>query len=389
MARLTSCAATIAAAIAFGGCSFVSDSLFPSLSGEDPATARQAGQRIDIPPGPAELAATPPTLGTTSFEPRPVTPGSPTGTDVGRKVQNMRDDLSRLQRSIGQYNGQLQGIRTQTLQNSQRYHGTVAAINSRLQVGTTPGNPILVSQWNTAQQQLDAISGDIARMNSLANQVASDSTTAAYLLETTRATYGLSGAVEEDHRQLSVLEDDVNRTVVLVDRLLNELNDDVTRQTNYLINERRNLTTLSLAIKNGEMLGSNLANRAFDSSVPMTSSPAPSRNAPMAATPMDLAARRPLVVIRFDRPDVEYQQALYTAVNRALERRPQAVFDLVAVAPARGSAAQAAASTTSARRNAENVLRSLNNMGLPASRVSMSAMSSADAQTSEVHLYVR
>ena len=92
---------------------------------------------------------------------------------------------------------------------------------------------------------------------------------------------------------------------------------------------------------------------------------------------------------RFDRPDVEYQQALYTAVNRALERRPQAVFDLVAVAPSRGSASQAAANTTAARRNAENVLRSLSNMGLPASRVSMSAMSSADAQTSEVHLYVR
>jgi hypothetical protein len=79
---------------------------------------------------------------------------------------------------------------------------------------------------------------------------------------------------------------------------------------------------------------------------------------------------------------VDYQQALYAAVNRALERRPQAVFDLVAVAPPRGSAAQA-------RRNAENVMRSLSNMGLPASRVSMSAMSSAEAQTSEVHLYVR
>lgn len=385
MIRLSSCAAIMAAAIAFGGCSFVSDSLFPSLSGEDPAKGTQSAQRIEIPPGPSELAAAPPSLGTSSFEPRPVTPGSPTGTDVGRKIQAMRDDLSRLQSSITRYNSQLQNIRNETVQNAQRYHGTVAAINSRLQVGTTPGNPILVSQWNTAQQQLDAISADVAKMNTLANSVAADSSTAAYLLETTRATYGLSGAVEEDHRQLSILEDDVNRTVVLVDRLLNELNDDVTRQTNYLINERRNLTTLSLAIKNGEMLGSNLANRAYDSSVPLNSS----SRTPTAATPMDLASRRPLVVIRFDRPDVEYQQALYTAVNRALERRPQAMFDLVAVAPARGSAAQAAASTTAARRNAENVLRSLSNMGLPASRVSMSAMSSADAQTSEVHLYVR
>ncbi len=385
MTRLSSCAALLAAAIAFGGCSFVSDTLFPSLSGEDPAKAKPSTQRIEIPPGPAEMAGAPPALGTSSFEPGSVTAGSPTGTEVGRKIQNLREDLRRLQTNIAQYNGVLQGIRGQTVQNAQRYHGTVAAINARLQVGTTPGNPILTTQWNTAQQQLDAISSDIARMNTLANKVASDSSTAAYLLETTRALYGLSGAVEEDHRQLSILEDEVNRTVVLVDRLLNELNDDVTRQTNYLINERRNLTTLALAIKNGEMLGSNLSNRAYDSSVPV----GPSSRGPIASTPMDLAARRPLVVIRFDRPDVEYQQALYTAVNRALERRPNAMFDVVAVAPSRGSPAQAAATTSTARRNAENVLRSLNNMGLPASRVSMSAMNSADAATPEVHIYVR
>lgn len=386
MTRLSSCAAILAAAIAFGGCSFVSDTLFPSLSGEDPAKAKQSTQRIEIPPGPAEMAGAPPALGTNSFEPGSVTAGSPTGTDVGRKIQQLREDLRRLQGNIAQYNGELQGIRGQTVQNAQRYHGTVAAINARLQVGTTPGNPILTNQWNTAQQQLDAISSDIARMNTLANKVAADSSTAAYLLETTRALYGLSGAVEEDHRQLSILEDEVNRTVVLVDRLLNELNDDVTRQTNYLINERRNLTTLALAIKNGEMLGSNLSNRAYDSSVPVAG---PSNRGPLASTPMDLAARRPLVVIRFDRPDVEYQQALYTAVNRALERRPNAMFDVVAVSPSRGSPAQAAATTSTARRNAENVLRSLNNMGLPASRVSMSAQNSADAATPEVHIYVR
>ena len=33
------------------------------------------------------------------------------------------------------------------------------------------------------------------------------------------------------------------RRSVRVDRLLNELNDDVTRQMNYLANERRNLST--------------------------------------------------------------------------------------------------------------------------------------------------
>src|SRR5699024_2298589 len=136
---------------------------------------------------------------------------------------------------------------------SQRYHAAVATINARLQVGTTPGNPQLVNQWNVAQAELTRIDGDVASMNGLANEVAGASTMASYLLETTRAAYGLTGAVEEDHRQLAILEDEVNRTVVLIDRLLNELSEDISRQTTYLSTERRNMTTLSLAIKNGEL----------------------------------------------------------------------------------------------------------------------------------------
>ena len=124
-------------------------------------------------------------------------------------------------------------------------------VNARLQVGTTPGNPVLVQQWNEAQAQLDRISADVAAMNNLANKVAADSAMSSYLLESTRAAYGLSGAVDEDHRQLAILEDEVNKTVVLIDRLLNELSDDIRRQTDYVNRERGNIQTLAVAIKNG------------------------------------------------------------------------------------------------------------------------------------------
>jgi hypothetical protein len=86
---------------------------------------------------------------------------------------------------------------------------------------------------------------------------------------------------------------------------------------------------------------------------------------------------------------VEYEQALYSAVSQALERRPQAGFDLIAVAPGQGSAAQVARGANRARRSAESVLRSLTAMGLPPSRVNLSAGTSGQAQTAEVHVYVR
>jgi hypothetical protein len=95
------------------------------------------------------------------------------------------------------------------------------------------------------------------------------------------------------------------------------------------------------------------------------------------------------MVIRFDRPNVTYEQALYTAVSQALERRPSATFDVVAVAPAGGNAGQVALSTSASKRNAENVVRSLTNMGLPADRISLSATSNASTQANEVQVYVR
>jgi hypothetical protein len=360
------------------GCSFTSDALWPSLSGD--TTPRQA-VRMEVPPSPAERQAM------AAPAPAPVLVAQaapqPSNTFVGQKVAQMRADLGRLQQSIATHTAELQSIRATTAANAAAYYGTVAAIQARLQVGTTPGNPILQAQWNQAQNQLDLINNDIAAMNSLSTRVAADSSLAAFMLESARATYGLSGAVDEDHRALALLEDDVNRTVVALDRILNELNNDLQRQTAYINSERSNLASLSVGIKNGELLGQGLGNRAFASAAPLPSSPI------AASAAAGTEGRRPLVVIRFDRARVDYQQALYTAVSRALERRPDASFDLVAVSPSRGNAAQVTLNSANAKRNAESVMRSLTEMGLPASRVQLQSTTSTQTQNTEVHVYVR
>ena len=379
-----SAAVLLGTALFLGSCSFVSDSLFPS--GRAPAPSTAMAPPPALPPRPTDGGAAPqaPVLTATNIAPPGVTPGITTGTFVGQKVSQLRQELGQLQSNIVTQNQRLQEIRNQVSATSQRYHGTVAAIQSRLQVGTTPGNPVLVNQGNVAQAELDRLSSEINQLNALANSVASDSAFATFVLESTRAAFGLSGAIDEDHRQLVILEDETNRTVVLIDRLLNELSEDVCRQTAYVGNERSNLTTMSLAIQNGELLGPSLANRAFGPRSGLAAAPA-SSPADQAAT----GARRPLVVIRFDRQDVPYQQALYAAVSRALEQRPQSAFDLVAIAPNRGTPAEVALNTNRSKQNSERVLRSLVEMGLPANRVNLSSAQSAEAFTNEVHVYVR
>ena len=298
---------------------------------------------------------------------------------MGRRVERLRGDLGRLQTSIGSGNEVLQTLRQQTIANANAYQSLVADIQARLQVGTTPGNPNLVAAWTQAQATLDQISDGVGQMNSLSNSVADSSSLAAFILESVRATYGLTGAIDEDHRQLSVLEDEVNRTVVLIDRLLNELSEDVARQTNYVGRERSNLTVLSLAVKNGELFGTSLANRAFATAAP----------ARAQSQVSNLANRRPLVVIRFDRPNVPYQEPLFTAATEALNRRPGAVFDIVSIVPQQGTPAQVALAANQSRRNAEQVMQTLIQMGLPSDRLSLSSTSSANVGSNEVHIYVR
>ncbi len=363
------------AALLLAGCEFTDDALIPSLTGDDPA----GGERIEIPASTAEANRLP-TLGASSFEPAGVTAGQPTGTEVGRRVDRLRDDLGLLQNSVGNDNSELQTLRQQAIADAVRYQELVARIQARLQVGTTPGNPELVAAWTESQLILDKIADSVGQMAALSNKAANDSALAAFILESVRATYGLTGAVDEDHRQLAVLEDETNRTVVLIDRLLNELNEDIARQTNYVSRERSDLTVLSVAVKNGELFGTSLANRAYGTAAPLRGP---------ANTVGGLTNRRPLVVIRFDRPNVPYQEPLFTAVSEALNRRPGSVFDVVSIVPQQGTPAQVALNANKARRNAEQVVQSLSGMGLPSDRLSLSSTSSGDVDNNEVHIYVR
>jgi hypothetical protein len=324
-------------------------------------------------------------FGDGNFQPGGVSDFPDTGTAVGDRVQQLAGELEELQTEIADQNGRLQEVRAAGIEAAQTYFDRVSRINARLQVGTTPGNPILVEMWNEAEAALDRFNGLLAEMNQLANRVSASSSNAAFLLESVRATYGLSGAVDEDHRHLNVLEDETSQTVVLIDRLATELSQDISRTNSFLTTERANLQALQLAVANGELYGLALSNRVFIGSVPR----AVDVREPQAGAIGAATGQPPLVVIRFEGGDVDYEQPLYQAVAAALDRRPEAVFDLVAVSPERADQGQQAIAANRARTEAERVLRTLIDMGLPPSRVTLSSATSPGVTSSEVQLYVR
>jgi hypothetical protein len=301
---------------------------------------------------------------------------------VTRKVGDLNRDLFALQRTTGTYQERLQALQAKSDTDAAQYYELVAAINTELQSGTTPGNPILIERWNLAQNKLQNLSDTAGYLNGLAADLSNEASKAAYLQESVRATYGLSGAVKQDHEHLRALEDKVNQEIVNLNRLLTSTNDEISRRSAYLRTEHLNMQTLSLAISNGELYGQNISNSLFKSA----SEGGRALTAMPAAAP---ASRRPLVIIRFDRANVNYEEALYSAVSQALDKYPTARFDLVAVSPSKGNPAELALASSEARKNGEAVFRSLTQMGLPAGRVQLNSANSSDARNSEVHLFIQ
>jgi len=384
-----------AAAFSLASCGSVDDAMFGGDSSSDQVAAADTSAPGTLPdatsasapapsgssmpgtlPGAAGGASSVAAGPNVSITPVVIEPGTDTGTAVGQKVAQVRADVAGLQDKIVSAAQRLADLRGQAGASAAAYHDTKARITTHLQMGTTRGNPELVAQWNTAQTSLDELTANINALNALGTDVSGYSSRAHFDLDTIQATYNVSGAVDEDHRQLSVLEDETDQTVVLIDRLMRQVSEDVQRQTAYVANERANLTTLASAIKNGELYGSELG-------APMiASSTAP---ASYGATPSGAA----LVTIRFDRADVEYQQILYTALSQALQSRPGAGFDIVGVSPTRGTATAVQLAQTSARRHAQDVMRSMTDMGVPATRLGISSATDPSITNSEVRVYVR
>ncbi len=179
---------------------------------------------------------------------------SQTGTQtVRQRVQQLRADQTALAAGISTQQNLLSSTRSQVSTDASAYGSLVSAISSRLQAGTTPGNPELVTQWNEAQAKLDAITLGVGQLNSLASQVTTQASVAGYLIDNVRATYAVGGAVEADHQQLRGIEGDTSRSIQNVDRLIGDLNAEISRQNGFLARERSNLAALSYGINVGRL----------------------------------------------------------------------------------------------------------------------------------------
>ena len=243
-------ALALAAGLGLAGCSDLDNALFGDQA--DTGGTPAAGSSDQFPLGgpggttagtlPATgAAAAPGSAPVIAITPVAIDPGSNTGTAVSGTIATLRSQIVTLEEHLSANAGRLTELRNQGADAASSYQDAKARITTRLQVGTTRGNPELVSEWNVAQSALDALATNINNLNALGAAIATDSSSAHFALDQIEATYNVSGAVDEDHRQLRMLEDETNQTIVLIDRILKSTSENTQRQTAYAANERANL----------------------------------------------------------------------------------------------------------------------------------------------------
>ena len=96
----------------------------------------------------------------------------------------------------------------------------------------------------------------------------------------------------------------------------------------------------------------------------------------------------PLMVIRFNQPRIYYQQQLFTALKKAVEVKPTVQFRLVAFAPVHSDKRIQRRLGAQVRARLSQVVGSMQQMGIPANRITVNHSNSDKLQHDELHLYV-
>lgn len=109
----------------------------------------------------------------------------------------------------------------------------------------------------------------------------------------------------------------------------------------------------------------------------------------LLSVPQAAHAEKPLMVVRFNQPNISYGDHLYRAVSRAVEAKPSVMFEVVSVVPQTADADTNADWKKVADAHAAKFQSVLQSMGVPASRISYAQRPQSGLRFDEVQLYVR
>ena len=331
------------------------------------------------------------------------------GTFVKTKIASFRSEQDSIRKVVDGRKETLVSMRNETNAAVTDYRNAVAQINSKLQLGTTPGNPELMDEWRAARGKLEKVSNLAFDIKRLTADIESDQSMVEYMVGSIQASYKIRGATEDEHKQLRALEEEAKSIGSNISAFSRQVSQEADRQQAYVDGEKYALNDVALNIKNGKLYGAGSSQDFFADGGSVFSSdesysafvsenrdqygaprraPAPAARqypnsvvaAPSAPVERVAAGGRPLIVIKVD-SNAGFEEPLYQALQRSLERNPAATFEVAGIMP---YGTQTADKTLTPK--VKKVMNALTEMGLPASRVALT-MRMDSVASEEVRVY--
>jgi len=402
---MSAAAAALLLAAPLGACS--SDSPSTASGGRVEAIApssvvMQGGPNIGAPagglmsngakPAPAPSATAAPTSAPAVQASMPAgTAAAFLASDAGR----LQGELDQIRARVANRGASLQQIRDGAARDGAAYEAAAGAVRTGVQSGKATGDPVLLGHWTDAQAALARMDGSMAQLVALSVQSAQDAASAAYIGDSATRARALQGSAA-DQQRLAAIEADAVAAEEAARTQKTAVGGEIEKQTATVTQDRAELMRLASAIEGAP------ASTGASSAVPRAAAakPAAARlakaarphsgtSAPPASPPSDLDAKAPLVVIRFDQPNVPYDEPVRKAAAMALQRKPTAIFDVVASAPAEGAPDAVASAREKSKADAEGVVRSLMSAGVPSNQLTLTLATPQTGEAAEVRIFVR
>jgi hypothetical protein len=306
-----------------------------------------------------------------------VMPANPGQTFLASDADRLQGELDQIKARVANRDSSLQQLKNGLSLDASAYNAATGAVKTALQSGKPPGDSALLGQWSDAQAALARVDSNMAKLVALSVQSAQDASFADYIADSAKRAHALQGSAA-DRDRLSTIQADAVATGGAARAQKTAVGAEIERQTADVTRERAGLMQLASAIEGGTLYP---ASKGADA--------AARRAATTAPPPGDLDGRKPLVVIRFDQPNVRYDEPVRKAAALALRRKPSTIFDVVASAPADSAPDAVASARQKSKAEAEAVIRSLMSAGVPSNQLTLTFATPQSGVGSEVLIFVR
>ena len=181
------------------------------------------------------------------------------GSFVGKKVNEFTREYNGIHSSVNSSAQKLSKINQSIAEADSEYNAIINTIEAKLEAGTTPSNPDLVSALNKAQENLGTLENGTQQLATIASEVAAQQEKLSALKSTVNATYAIPGAYDVDHADLNIISSALDQQENTNADLMAAVKMNIADEQNKAQQFRAEITRLNVDVAAGYIKSTPLA----------------------------------------------------------------------------------------------------------------------------------